>query len=83
MRAESVFGMTMTMTHGDVRRFRVGGLCDDRFETAPPRQGADECRMAAEIWVEQCRVLHGGSLEVARLGAGVFFIFPLRFFHFS
>ena len=34
-----------------VRRFRVGGLCDDRFETALPRQGAGECRMAAKIWV--------------------------------
>ena len=37
MRAESVFDMTVT--HGDVRRFRVGGLYDDRFETASPRQG--------------------------------------------
>ena len=25
--------------------------CDDRFETALPRQGAGECRMAARIWV--------------------------------
>ena len=25
--------------------------CDDRFETALPRQGAGECRMAAKIWV--------------------------------
>ena len=24
--------------------------CDDRFETALPRQGAGECRMAAKIW---------------------------------
>ena len=49
MRAESVFDMTET--HGDVRRFRVGGLCGDRFETASPRQGAGECRMAAKTWV--------------------------------
>ena len=28
----------MTVRHGDVRLVRVGigGLCDDRFETAPP-----------------------------------------------
>ena len=26
------------------------GDCDDRSETAPPRQGAGECRMAAKIW---------------------------------
>ena len=44
-----MFGMAVT--HGDVRRFRVGGLCDDRFETALPRQGAGECRMAAKIQV--------------------------------
>jgi len=25
--------------------------CDGRFETAPPRQGAGGCRMAAKIWV--------------------------------
>ena len=30
--------------HADVR------ACDDRFETALPRQGAGECRMAAKIW---------------------------------
>ena len=61
MRTESVFDMTVT--HGDVRRLRVGGLCDDRFETASPRQGAGECRMAAKIWAQQCRALHGGGLE--------------------
>ena len=48
----------------------VFASCNVRFETAPPRQGAGECRMAAKIWVWQCRVLHGGSLEVARLGLG-------------
>ena len=30
----------MTVTHGYVRLFRVGGLCGDRFETAPSRQAA-------------------------------------------
>ena len=29
----------------------LAGLCGDRSETAPPRQGAGECRMAAKIWV--------------------------------
>ena len=64
-----MFGMAVT--HGDVRRFRVGGLCDDRFETALPRQGAGECRMAAKIWVSQCRALHGGKPGGGTAGAGL------------
>ena len=35
-----------------VHSYRVVDFgCDDRFETALPRQGAGECRMAAKIWV--------------------------------
>ena len=53
----------MTVAHGDVHLFRVGRLCDDRFETAPPRQGRVGTGWRPKAGFNNAVLSMAGSLE--------------------